>query len=203
MLPSERCESSDGGHFWGLHHSEVTFDMNLPVTTEGPRTHWGEGELQASRQLFLATRPKGCFGIERQLRSLILMCVEALCLSGPERQTFAFFSFAWPASPQYGKENSCESVGIEMEGASASAARAVPMLPVTPRCHRGPLHNRAAEGGVGTGPRAPKAHQILTVRTLRLLFVPPLCRFSAGRRAHPCLEGSVQVGVRAWLCVEW
>lgn len=63
------------------------------------------------------------------------MCVEALCLSEPGsgETDFFFLLLAWPPSSQYGKGNSCESVGIEMEGGSMSAARAVPALPVSPR----------------------------------------------------------------------
>lgn len=135
------------------------------------------------------------------------MCVEALCLSGPGsgETDFCFLLLTWPPSPQYGKENSCESVRIEMEGGSASAARAVPMLPVTPRCPRGPFTPGLQREEPGQGPRALKAHQILTFWTFTSAFcsVPLLLLFSAGRRAYPCLEGSVQAGVRAWLCVEW
>ena len=119
------------------------------------------------------------------------MCVEALCLSGPGsgETDFCFLLLTWPPSPQYGKENSCESVGIEMEGGSASAARAVPMLPVTPRCPRGPFTPGLQREEPGQGPRALKPTRSLLSGLLRLLFVLSLSCCS-----------SLQAGerIRAW-----
>lgn len=145
------------------------------------------------------------------------MCVEALCLSEPGsgETDFFFLLLAWPPSSQYGKGNSCESVGIEMEGGSTSAARAVPALPVSPRCLRGPFAPGLQREEPGQGPRAQKPTKSLLSGLLRKAWGPScslpsafcsvllLLLFSAGRRAYLCLEGSVQAGVQSWLRVEW
>lgn len=116
-----------------------------------------------------------------------------------------------------------------MDGGSVSAARAVPALPVTPRCCRGAFAPGPQREEPGQGLCAPKAHQIFTVwpftaglgpllKPPHLLFILSLsCGFSlqAGERIHGWkalwkLEsplGSVlsgrDLGLGSWVFLNW
>ena len=137
------------------------------------------------------------------------MRVEVLCLSEPgsgEDSLFFFLLPTWPPSSQYGKGNSCQSVGIDTDGGPVSAACAVPALPVTPRYCRGafaPGPQREEPAGTVcpesppdlyclafySRPGAPPEASLSAFHSVHLLWL-----FSARTRTYPWLEGSVEAG---------